>query len=73
MTKSLGVVAFQTHEYRNPENIHIVGSREAYGHRYPFGGELWRPRKFRGFEWGKVEVMYHDSLNREKTISSCLA
>jgi hypothetical protein len=33
-----------------------------------WGGELWRPRKFWGFEWGKVEVMYRDSPNREKPI-----
>jgi hypothetical protein len=65
MTKSLGVVAFRTPEYRNPERIHTVGSGEAYDRRSPFGGKLWRPRKFRGFEWGKVEVVYHDSLNRE--------
>jgi hypothetical protein len=69
MTKSLGVIAFRTPEYRNPEKIHIVGSGEAYGRRSPFGGgELWRPRKFWGFEWGKVEVMYRDSPNREKPI-----
>jgi hypothetical protein len=73
MMKRLGVVAFQTFEYRNPERIHIVGSGEAYDRRSPFGGKFWRPRKFRGFEWGKVEVIYRDSPNREKSISSWLA
>jgi hypothetical protein len=73
MMKSLRVVAFQTPEYQNPERIHTIGSGEAYGHRSPFGGKLWRPRKFRGFEWGKVEVVYRGSLNREESISSWLA
>jgi hypothetical protein len=72
MTKSLGVVAFQTNEYQNPERIHTVGSREAYGRRPCFGWKPWRPRKFRVFEWGKVEVVYRDFPNREKPISCWL-
>jgi hypothetical protein len=48
MTKSFGVVALRTPEYRNPERIHAVGSGEAYDRRSPFGGKLWRPRKFSG-------------------------
>jgi hypothetical protein len=73
MTRSLGVAAFQTPEYRDPERIHTVGSGEAYDRRSPFGGKLWRPQNFRGFEWGKVEVMHHNSLNHEKMISAWLA
>jgi hypothetical protein len=73
MTRSLGVVAFRTPEYRDPERIHTVGSGEAYGRRSPFGGKLWRPQNFRGFEWGKVEVMHRNSPNREKSISAWLA
>jgi hypothetical protein len=73
MTRSLGFVAFQTPEYRDPERIHTIGSGEAYGCRSPFGGKLWRPRNFWGFEWGKVEVMHRNSPNREKPISTWLA
>jgi hypothetical protein len=46
---------------------------EAYGRQSPFGGKLWRPRNFRGFERGKVEVMHRNSPNREKPISAWLA
>jgi hypothetical protein len=73
MMKSFGFVALRTPEYRNPERIHVIGSGEAYDHRSPFGGKLWIPRKSWGFEWGKVEVVYCDSPNREKPISSWLA
>jgi len=37
---SLGVVALRTPEYRNPERIHVIRSREAYGCLSPFGGNF---------------------------------
>ena len=67
MMKSLRFIAFRTPKYRNPKRIHTIGSGEACSRWSPFGGKLWRPQKFRGFEWGKVEVVHHDSPNREKS------
>jgi hypothetical protein len=73
MTRSLGVIAFRTLKYRDPKRIRTIGSGEAYDCRSPFGGKLWRPHNFHGFEWGKVEVMHRNSPNRKKPISAWLA